>query len=41
MKTIQKRQVVVGSDRELVDVVHDIDRLEEVIEPPEMLADAE
>ena len=41
VKTIQKRQTVVGSDRELVDVVHDIDRLEEVIEPPEMLADAE
>ena len=39
VKAIQKRPMVVGSERELVDVVHD--RLEEVIEPPEMLTDAE
>ena len=41
VKAIQRRPVVVGSERELVDMVHDTDRLEEVIEPPEMLADAE
>lgn len=41
VKTIQMRQMVVGTDRELVDVVHDLDRQEEFIEPPEMLTDAE
>ena len=41
VKTIQKRQMVVGLDRELVDAVHDLDRQEEFIEPPEMLTDAE
>jgi hypothetical protein len=33
--------MVVGSDRELIDEVHDLDRQEEFIEPPEMLTDAE